>query len=89
MQDIDRSRTLSLPNNVKNTRKPLDKRAGHDTILKTMINKNQRCELEFLDGRSAFGQITQFDNYTITIRDEVADKLKTYYKHAIRSFSAA
>lgn len=83
MQDVDRK--LSLP---KVSKKPLDKRNGHDTILKSMINKCQNIEIEFISGRpNAYGVITQFDNYTITVRDD-AGKHKTYFKHGIFCFHA-
>lgn len=85
------------------SKKPRDEHNGHKIILKTMINKKQVLVIELLAGFTVKGIISQFDNYTITIMEEVGAKVadgeitisvpprlrpRTYFKHAIQSFYA-
>lgn len=75
---------------VKKPKPPMDDRCGHHIILKTMISKQTRMKIDLMAGYAIYGPISQFDNYTITIRDEdEGDRPRTIYKHAILSFMPA
>lgn len=75
---------------VKKPKPPMDDRCGHHIILKTMISKQTPMKVELMNGHKVFGTISQFDNYTITIRDEDENGMpRTIYKHAILSFMPA
>lgn len=82
MQNETRT-VLSLP------QKPFDRENGHEVILKTIKSKRQRIEIVLKSGDVRVGELTQFDNSTITIRPDGEDHPITLFKHAIESFTTA
>lgn len=90
--------TPSFRDHKPRARKPRDNQNGHTIILKTSINKKQELVFELINGKSARGFVTQFDNYTITITGQPVgtcpeqhpprriENPRTIFKHAIISF---
>lgn len=80
---------------IHSQKKPQDFKNGHQTILKTFIRDKTLIELEFEDGTTQKGRVTQFDNYTITIMRVAGDMHlkdrghRTYFKSSIKGFGAA
>lgn len=74
-------KSLSLANANK---KPQDFKNGHETILKSAINKGIKIQLKLVNGSDAVGVVTQFDNYTITL--DLGLTKETFFKHGILSF---
>lgn len=74
------------------TRKEKDHKNSHHAILATLVKKGSQVGLTFLDGTTVQGTITQFDSYTITVQKYTSSSTprapETYYKHAIKSFTA-
>lgn len=79
-------------------RKSLDKRNGHEAILKGLITNKSLVTLK-MNGSACdvVGRVTQFDNFTITVMVQSYDQgpipidshLETFFKHSIRSFCLA
>lgn len=76
-------------------RKSLDKRNGHEAILKGLITNKSLVLLKMSNGDSdVIGRVTQFDNFTITVMVQsfalgatpIDSHLETFFKHSIRSF---
>ncbi|UKL14947.1 hypothetical protein hairong_042 [Pseudomonas phage hairong] len=84
MQDQDK-KVIPFDRDRKN-KKPLDTRNGHETILKGFIVRREPIALNLMNGKMHIGLVTQFDNYTITIKLETG-QLRTFYKHCIESFN--
>lgn len=80
---------------ISSQKKPQDFKNGHQTILKTFVRDKTLIEIEFADGTSQKGRVTQFDNYTITIMRVAGDMClkdmgyRTYFKSSIKGFGAA
>ena len=80
---------------IQTAKKPQDFKNGHQTILKTFVRDKTLIEIEFTDGTSQKGRVTQFDNYTITIMRVEGDMHlqnaghQTYFKSSIKGFGAA
>jgi RNA chaperone Hfq len=78
---------MNSPNTHSN-KKPQDFKNGHQTILKTLIRENSLAVFDMLDGTQLRGQVTQFDNYTITITRHSDGQYRTIFKSAIKCFGA-
>lgn len=82
---------MQTDNQPGKSKKPLDKKNGHEFILKTCVIGKTPMIFNFTDGQEQFGRVTQFDNYTVTLMKTAADGteigLETYFKHSIKSFS--
>lgn len=63
--------TPSFRDHKPRARKPRDNQNGHTIILKTAINKKQELHFELMNGSVIRGQVSQFDNYTITILERI------------------
>lgn len=60
---------------------------GHEKILASCKKNERLMRFELLNGCIQDGTITQFDRWTITIRDSSGDR-RTVFKHALASFHA-
>lgn len=60
---------------------------GHEKILASCKRNCLKMRLILMNGNEFFGEITQFDRWTITLKDDYGNR-RTYYKHAIESFEA-
>lgn len=60
---------------------------GHEKILAGCKKNRLDMEIEFMDGSYVTGQITQFDRWTITMKNDLEER-HTYFKHAIKSFGS-
>lgn len=58
---------------------------GHEKILAGCKKNRHVMRLDLVGSGELIGQITQFDRWSITIKDEWGD-LATVYKHSIRYF---
>lgn len=81
---ISKSKKPSIRLAHNNERKP--KAPTHDVILGGIRKRGETIFIQVGDYEYK-GEITQFDKFTITIRED-SGKLRTVYKHAIESFSA-
>lgn len=77
--------TLSLRQKAKPAARHDAAKPTHDIILGAIKKQGKPVTLELMPEGSVSGHITQFDKWTITIKDPL-DKLITVYKHAIAMF---
>lgn len=63
---------------------------GHEKILAGCKKNRALMRLHLIANKESIdGYITQFDRWTITIRQESNGELRTFYKHALESFEKA
>lgn len=61
---------------------------GHEKILAACKKNRLVMRFDLVGGGELIGQITQFDRWSVTIKDAYDDH-KTIYKHGIRYFEKA
>lgn len=80
-------RVISLNRGSVEPRHNFPEPKGHEKILAGCKKNRLEMQIVFTDGSSAIGQITQFDRWSITLKNK-HDERSTYFKHAIKSFCA-
>ena len=79
----ENKRTVLRSNRPKSSPSPT-----HETIFGAIKKSGKEIKIYMINGNSYHGDVSQFDKFTVTIRESESNGLRTIFKHAIESFGA-